>query len=95
MVSFWGNGVGRATSAGSGNWPGPTRVSIRGNKGELLKQIMSESSARNAERHQKCIGSPLPRSPGVISAPKVQSPKLAREVRDPLSLRRHCVCGFS
>ena len=62
LLGKWG-GAGDEWGSGNRPRPGPRpRVSIRGNKGELLKQIMSESSARNAERHQKCIGSPPPRS---------------------------------
>ena len=61
VVSFLGNGVGRARAV---RWP---RVSIKGNKEELLKQIMSESSQRNAGRHQNALVL-SPRSTSIISA---------------------------
>lgn len=51
---FWemGWGGGRARAQCGVRRP---RVSIRGNKEELLKQIMSESSARKAKRHQNAL----------------------------------------
>ena len=91
LFGKWG-GAGAQTQCGGRQRP---RVSIRGNKEELLKQIMSESSARNAGRHQNALVLSLPKIHWHYFCPRPKTSAYARESMIPIALPSSFVCAGS